>query len=351
MTTSTSEINALLFPDTRPRPAEIALLATVCDRLRHYALPGSEPIPGVEGSLPVAMPHADQERFQLLMRDIKGHEAEFHASQLASLVAGRSDRQEAAAWSLVSSIRSGATPPPVSEDPKEAAWRAMLVLRLAEMLREEEEEIARGLAAISGLEEELLAELKGGEELDEDEAAEIHALTAGQPLTGTALDPVRLCKAWATLYPLDSRASEATLLATPQEDAATLLADRCEALTGQPPVPLCSLLLPAGKDADLEGLRKALAPQRQALAGILAEVAATGQPSARLSAVEADMQRAVAPWLEDSPSVRPLTLYGLRGISFAELFDSLRQPAARQTAPAAPATVTLAVLGGVRPQR
>ena len=352
----TEQIKALLFPDTRPADADLSLLRTVYDPLRWYALPPEIPQGNDSGGyIPVALSEDEQNRFCHLLKDIKGHEGEFYASQLAALATGRTDRQEAAAWSLVASIRTGATPAAVAANEQETVWQALLLLRLAEMLREEEAEIASGLAAVAGLEDELLSELKGEDDLDEEDASEFRALAGGAPMSGSALDPRRLCKAWGTLYLRDRRAQEAMVLATAHEEVAGLLADLCETHTGQPPSTLCALELPITASPEISNLQEALSELRQTLNPLLQEAAATDQlpPDllARLGQTEEKMKRAILPFQEDSPLVRPLTLYALRGTSFPRLFASLCKPG-RETPPTDPATTALlAVLGKPRAQR
>ncbi|MFA6464343.1 MAG: hypothetical protein WCT30_01220, partial [Desulfurivibrionaceae bacterium] len=96
------------------------------------------------GYTPVQLSKEEESRFQSLSLELNGHEAEFHGGLLASLSAGYGDRDEASAGSLASSLRSG----PKTAQPQKAEeailWQAMLLLRLAEMFREEEREIAQG---------------------------------------------------------------------------------------------------------------------------------------------------------------------------------------------------------------
>lgn len=347
-------LTALFCPETSPHPAELPPFRLLCDGLVFYTLPGAPPVqPGPQewgtGYTPVHLSRDEQARFQSLARELKGHEAEFHGGLLASLSADHGDREEASAGSLASRLRSGkkASPPQKSED--EILWQAMLILKLAEMFREEEREIAQGFLAISDKEAELFAAIRGeeaeeGEERDEEEEQALRELAAARPPGGPTINLPRLARAWARLYIRDPRAAEFPLLVTAQEELQGLLAEGYENLTGRPPRLLVSLALPtqAGseEDDDLAGkFRIATEAAREHFNRVLLGVAAaSGTLSAELLAelqgAGNDLNRAALPFLKGSPSEKTMRFYAYEGTSLGELFADLCGEPRKATAPA-----------------
>ncbi|MGV1100124.1 hypothetical protein ACUUL3_12045 [Thiovibrio sp. JS02] len=344
------QISALFFPETLPLETELIPLLLFCDTVSHYALP---PLPEeawreslakaglCAGYNPVLLAEEEQNRFQALVRDLKGHEGEFYGGALASLAVGMRDREEAATWSLASRLRAGTAPMPREGTEQETLWQAMLLLKLAEMLAEEEREIAQGLAAISNREADLLAALKGEQEADGEEELELENLIAQQAVSGPALNLERLTRAWAALYLQDGRREEHPLLATSHPELHALLADTHETLTGKSPRELLRLPLPVVGAASekFPALRDKHLKAREELALLMAEIAAGGVLSPEiLTAFDRERRKlaqSAAPTAQDDTE-RTLTLYAYEGASFALLFAKLRgreQPPAEIPAP------------------
>ncbi len=356
----TQSLNALFSPETNPHPGELLPFRLLCDVLSFYTLPGGNPSqPGQEesetGYTPVQLSAEEQSRFDSLARELNGHEAEFHGGLLASLSAGYGDRDEASVGSLASSLRSG----PKSAQPQKAEdailWQAMLLLKLAEMFREEEREIAQGFLAISGKEAELFAAIRGEETEEEEEYEEeeqaLRELAAARGPSGPTINIRRLARAWGRLYTRDAKATEFPLLATTHAELQGLLAEEYENLTGSPAGQLVSLALPAPEamheedDSFAEKFRAATGTAKEHFNRLLVKIAASGTLSAELLAelqgAGNDLNRAALPFLKGSPSEKTLRFYAYEGTSLVDLFASLCGEPQKATATA---TGLLAVL-------
>jgi len=354
----TQSFNALFSPETSPHPADLQTFRLLCDALFFYALPGSKA--GQQelwtGYTPVQFSGEEQARFQSLANELKGHEAEFHGGLLASLSAGYGDRDEASVGSLVSSLRSGKIAAPLQKTENETLWQAMLILKLAEMYREEEREITQGFMAIAGKEAELFAAIRGKETEeggDEEEEQTLRELAAAATtLSGPTLNLPRLAKAWGHLYLRDTKATEIPLLVTTHKELQSLLAEGYEALTGRLPRQLVSLALPTqtestGYAALAEKFRAATGTSREhfnrLLMGIAANGTISGELLAELQGTGNDLNRTALPFLKGCPS-ETIRFYAYEGASFGALFASLTGTPIAEPQKASSATGLLAVL-------
>lgn len=358
----TQSLTALFSPETSPHPADLQPFRLLCDALFFYALPGENTTqPGHEdsgtGYTPVHLSGEEQSRFQSLTRELKGHEAEFHGGLLASLSAKHGDQDEASAGSLASRLRSGAKPVDPHKAKDEALWQAMLILKLAEMYREEEREIAQGFLAISGKEAELFAAIRGEgaeeEGKDEEEEQALRELAAARPLSGPTINLTRLAKAWGHLYARDARAAEIPLLVTSHEELQNLLTEAYEALTGRPPRQLVSLALPTqAQEAEYAALAEkfsaATGGSREHFNRLLMGIAASGTISVeRLTELQEagnDLNRTALPFLKSSPNEKTMRFYAYEGVSLIDLFARLCGTPIAEPQKASATTGLLAVL-------
>ena len=332
----TQSLNALFSPETNPDPAELHPFSLLCDTLFFYSLPGEPGETAAQGFMtgyaPVHLADEEQARFQSLARELKGHEAEFHGGLLASLSASQGDRDEASAGSLASSLRSGHNTADSPKTTGEALWKAMLLLKLAEMFREEEREIAQGFLTISGKEAELFAAIRGQETEeegeDEEDARALRELAAATTPNGPAINLTRLAKAWGHLYLRDAKATEFPLLVTTQAELQGVLAEGYEA----PPIQLISLTLPAQRANAEDGLlaeqfKSATRAVRDNFTRLLLEIAASGTLSAeRLEELQGagnELNRATLPFLKNCPTEKTMRFYAYEGASLVELFAEL----------------------------
>jgi len=355
----TQSLTALFSPETSPHPADLQSFRLLCDALFFYALPGKAEQQRLgTGYTPGHLSGDEQTRFQSLAQELKGHEAEFHGGLLASLSAGHGDRDEASAGSLASRLRSGqkASPPQKTED--EILWQAMLILKLAEMFREEEREIAQEFLNVSGKEAELFASLRG-EKAEEGEETE-EAIQALRELAANrtsddrpTINLSRLTKAWGRLYIRDTRAAEFPLLVTTHEELQDLLDQAYEALTGRAPRLLVSLTLPTQTENEADGalaekFRAAAGSSREQFNEMLLGIAASGTISiellTKLQVAGNDLNRAALPFLKGDPNGKAMRFYAYEGASFRDLFTGLTGAPIGELRKAPATTGLLAVL-------
>ena len=363
----TQSLNALFSPETSPHPAELQPFRLLCDSLFFYALPdSSSPLPDKAGQqqpwtgyTPVHLSEKEQARFQSLAHELKGHEVEFHGGLLASLSAAHTDRDEASSGALASSLRAGAKPADPQKAEDEALWQAMLILKLAEMFREEQREITQGFLAISDKEAELFAAIRGEETEeggeDEEEKQALGELAAATAVSGPTINLVRLARAWGCLYLRDAKAKEIPLLVTTHQELQGLLTEAYEALTGRVPRQLVSLALPnrtgsEDDDALLERFRTDTEAAREHFNRLLLGIGAGGTIAAeRLTELQGagnDLNRTALPFLQNSPDEKAMRFYAYEGTSFRDLFA--RPSGARIAEPrkdTETTTALLAVLG------
>ncbi len=205
----------------------------------------------------------DRDRFMNLLKDIRTRK-DYLAEQLSGLtlahLSNTPDNGEHNHRTILSSILEPQVDA-AGEPEKEALWQARLVLALAETLDREEAELAETLSDIDDTEMALFKELKGeaGEKLDDDNPfTELLRIKAklSQPRPGTTK---KRLAAWKTLYASGRLDETFWLWISSQEEAAELLIDSYESVSGRNSVPLLLLNLPAQiymreKDA-LESIR------------------------------------------------------------------------------------------------
>lgn len=350
-----TQVNALFSPETSPYAAELQPFRLLCDTLSFYILPGAGEEREIQGGYePVRLSPEEQTRFQSLVKELNGHEAEFHGGLLASLSAAHGDRDEASVGALIPALRLGTKNAPKQKPLNDGLWQAMLILQLAEMFREEEREIARGFLDVSGKEAELFAALRGEAEQEVDEEAK-EALREFASVTtpgGPTINLLRMIKAWGRLYLLDLKAAEFPLLVTTSEELGAQLAEMHEKLTGKLPVQLLSFVLPTqavGEDyaALTKNFRAATEDTREHFNRALLEIAASEAISAEslteLQEAGNNLNQAALPLLQNGSATKTLRFYAYEGSMLTELFAGLCGGVTPPKAPVA-ASGVLAVL-------
>ena len=240
-------LTALYFPRTSISALQVSQELVFFDKIFHYQAAEAEEAstektdPGLcEGYPPVPF-HGDLDRFRQLIRELKGNEAEFYSGHLSTITAANEkNRDEQSVKSLIQSIggKSAAAGKEQSEV-RADLWQARLLLKLAEILYQEEQELQKELAAISIKEQELFEALKGEPEIP------ISLSPFQQMENRPPVRPEILVKAWAKLFLADNLQANYQILVSDQSDAAELVFDANEALTQKRPVRLFRIPLPA----------------------------------------------------------------------------------------------------------
>ncbi len=331
-----THVSALFSPQTNPSPADLRTFRLLCDSLFFYTLSDMpEQQKMWTGYTPGLLSQKEQTRFQSLVQEIKGHEAEFHKGFLASLSTDHGDRDEASVGVLASSLRSGPKPADPQQAEDKTLWQAMLILKLAEMHREEENEINQEFLVVSDKEAALFAAILGEgtkeEGMDEEETLALRELAATTTPRASSLNLTRLIKAWGQLYTRDPRATDIPLLVTTQAELPDLMAEEYEMLTGQLPRKLVSLILPTPEKSEeyaawVEKFRTDTEVIREHFNRLLLDIAASGTSSTdRLTELQGagnDLNRLSLPFLQGNPS-KSIHFYAYEGVSLTNLFRSL----------------------------
>jgi hypothetical protein len=279
-------LTSLYFPQTSISTRQVSQELVFFDKICNYlAAEADESTTDetasklCEGYAPVPF-QGDLDRFRQLIRELKGNEAEFYSGHLSAITAENArKRDEQSVKSLIQAIggKPSADDTMAQAAATEGLWEARLLLKLAEILYQEEQELQKELSAISRKELELFEVLKGEPEIP-------FSLAPFQQMESRL--PVRpeiLVKAWAKLFLADRRRNNYPILVSGQSDAAELLFDANETLTQKRPVRLFRIPLPASAEMELEAYLHARAAFREeaqdTLAGfssLLADTAAKG---------------------------------------------------------------------------
>lgn len=231
----------------------------------------------------------DLPRFQQLMAELKGNEADFYQGQLANIALDYMEqRDDDTVMAIVNSLAGSPKSPP--DKNHERLWQARLLLKLAQMHKEEQAILDQELAKLRGKEQELFEALKG-----EPEHEEMLAFLAKHDTTPAVRIEV-LIKAWAKLF-LTADLADTWCLCCPDDTAAAPLLETSEASTGQLPSRLLRLPLPEIANMDdyeekRQQWRAALAPCLNELARLLPEIAQNGLQATSLT----DLTRQAAQW-------------------------------------------------------
>ncbi len=191
----------------------------------------------------------DRGKFIQLLNDIQQRKDDY-AAQLSHLtIAAMSDRKERQLESrndILSSLISGQEPRQKTEDNEKAdLWKARLILKLAEILEKEEEDLSRNLTLLEDYETELIQELQGIQDEEEGNPfADLQQLKKNMISQRAGTSQNRL-KAWQKLVKDSQEIKEIETFVTDSNDATELLLERFHEAEGKTPEVSFSLSLPA----------------------------------------------------------------------------------------------------------
>ena len=243
-------LEGLYFPGTAPKKELFGSLRCLFDRIDSYRITEDDVADYVNGGETdgwegrVVLPLGDdRERFMAMVSDIQTHAGEYYEGFLAALSAqSQVDRDESSVWRLVANLHGEQSGSGDKQAFVEKKWQARLVLKLAEIVTEAEDEIDRELANFRQKERAVISSLKG--ELDESsEASEIFAGSgSGSGGRSNLVRARQLLAAWGVLFACDLRRHN--FLFTDDEDAAAALFNAWEEIAPDQPQLLAELKIP-----------------------------------------------------------------------------------------------------------
>jgi hypothetical protein len=193
----------------------------------------------------------DRQRFLYLINDIQNRKDDY-AAQLSHLtLASMSEKQntgESSKHQIVSSLlgrpQNGGKSENIGRD--DLLWQARLVLKIAEVLDREEEEVARSLAFLEESETDLFDKLKGEDDDDQDIADLYDDLKnvrakLGRPRSESIK---KRLKAWFRFIE-DAELPDCSIWSTSRQETTDILFENHEKKHGEQPEHLASLELPA----------------------------------------------------------------------------------------------------------
>ncbi|MBU0479602.1 MAG: hypothetical protein KKG47_00740 [Proteobacteria bacterium] len=248
-------LEALFFPGTiipGNLPGKISWLV---DRLSYYQVIENEITP--EGGFPdgchpyTPVPLGPEKNlFVRMLADLKANQADYYGGLLSFIsTAARYDVDESSVWSLVSRLHRGDARKEGGRKAADRLWQARLILKLAEILADEEREVGLVLNDVRRKERELFVALHGDEAGVEDSDDDLIPAPAA-PTAGRHLNEHVLLAAWGCLHALDP--AESSFLVTDNDGCAGLLLDLWERKMGREPERLFEAGLPerAGAEGD-----------------------------------------------------------------------------------------------------
>ncbi|MBC8316585.1 MAG: hypothetical protein H8E41_01675 [Desulfobulbaceae bacterium] len=311
-----TQLTALYFPETDVSTETVTQELLLFEKIFFYqAVEGDETASSATGEnlcsgYPPVPFGKDLDRFKTLLRDLKGHEDEFYGGQLSSMHSSE-NRGEKTVTGLITSITGTKESTENEKKAYEALWQSRLLLKLAEIMTKEEQELQDELTALSRKEELLFDTLKGDQEL---------AKTLTPPTSHPKTPPVRpeiILKAWGHLFLADTQETP-WVLTTADPEYGEILFETSESLSQQRPLRLCRIPLPdtTGMDSDTyitnrNNFRKEGKETLEVFGNLLEKTAQQGQQDNTIkdwAGMAADLTRLLATsdtW--DQSSMRPPT--------------------------------------------
>jgi hypothetical protein len=246
-----NNLDTLFFPDTVVSSATATRLLLFFTKIYHYLPVDRPPAAGqperCHGYEPVPL-GAERERFSRTIRDIQNNLYDYgeRLRQLssASLTAGQPvDGDEASMSSLAAALTEERQPKMPATSETEELWQARIVLRLAEDLDSNEATFVSGFKEFARREQNMLAGLKGEDELSLGTAMQ----GPGNIQLRSPSTVLQRCKAWTKLFQADPRyrgQEVRPVLSIGSQECVNILLEAHGKITGKEPFVLFSLPLP-----------------------------------------------------------------------------------------------------------
>jgi len=218
-----------------------------------------------------------RDRFLRLIKDIRerkdDYAAQLSALTIASLSAQQASTDDTSRGIINSLLNTHGLTPASATKQDELLWQARLVLKIAEILDQEEEEVAVRLALLDDQQESLFKDLQG--EWDEDEESlmdEIRQMRQIMSRPAAAAVKNRL-NAWSRLYAV-AEEPNLPLWLTDLDEAADILLEKYENTVKSPPPVIGKLELPANIGWSATDAIAHISRYRQATAQLREEITA-----------------------------------------------------------------------------
>lgn len=336
-----NRITALHFPHTSISRKILSRLLLFFEKVYSY-----EPLKSDPPSKDIFVEHGlysgydpfpldkDLKRFRQLLKDLDGHEDAYYEGYLSSLsLQTQQDTDEASSWNLFSRLTSDTKEQPKKEsvNRKEEVWRAIFLLKLAEIRDRQEQEIEQDFTDIINKKVSLLKTLQG-DKIKEDFLSKKQT----SPLVSSRVE--QRMKAWGQLYLVDKRISEHWLLATDLQEAADFLFEAYEYLNKKSPVKICSIPLPFLPGSDVthylvkrSSFRDASVQHRKKITNIFRELISKDCPQIETDGAPPELVEEITSWentvyayfSKEQDEWCSLDFYILHDTSFHSLFGKI----------------------------
>ncbi|MBM9603325.1 hypothetical protein [Desulfopila inferna] len=208
-------------------------------------------------ALPLHPLGSDRDRFLYLINDIQNRKDDYAAQlshiTLASMSEEKSKDDETE-QQIVSSLlgRKSDFPDPVETGRKQMVWQARLVLKIAEILDREEEEVAQALLFLEDSEADVFSSLKGESEEEEGENLYDDLSKLTEKMGAPRLKSIeKRLRAWFRFTDGEDL-PKCKIWSTSRPEVADLLFENHEKTHNRPPEKIASIELPA--KAAVEGV-------------------------------------------------------------------------------------------------
>lgn len=215
--------------------------------------------------IPCPLTEEDRQGFAHLLKEIRTHGSDFidqlKMTTLASLTAhGR--QQEESSGGILSALFAGTDSVKTQEDKKTALelWQARLLLKLAEIIDKEEQELSEQMSSIDTMQTEMLANLQGKGDADSNDGTSPKPKAHTKPLS--SITENHRLKAWLTLYS-HWDTDEIPIWVSHRKSAVEELFEAYEKMSNRRAEELFSLLLPAPGTVTTESGMRTLNDFRQ----------------------------------------------------------------------------------------
>jgi hypothetical protein len=246
-------LQAIHFPETILSSREITGQLLLFDTIS-YIIPTAtedEPDPLCPAYDPAPLGE-DANRFEKLLDELKGNETAFYQGQMSTLALEYLEtRDDDTVRDIIKAVHGEKTGKRSPEQQKkfEQLWQARLLLKLAEIMRREEQDVHDSLQRLKDAQKNMLGDLKGEEEFQDLFKAITNTLPKQLPVRVEAL-----IKAWGRLFM--AKPEDFTILHCYNQEAAEPFLEVSEAIAGQRPTRILQLALPECPDSTEEFLQK-----------------------------------------------------------------------------------------------